>query len=272
MPSNADRDLQQRLPRFLTVNDEPAPEPGIENALSRATIATRVLRVIAWAAVPIGLGIALLSVEAPARLLGELTASITDSANALINPAPAQQDADKAPPVIHYAAAGDLTLPPPAAEPPSSEVSGAVPGTSDLQAADRRLAGSGEAGSENLLGQFQAWASDKEKPADPEPAPAVQATPVEAAQEVPAPVVTDGRDAARPAQKRRQARSLHSARAEMRSAHLRRKKVTREHHHPRDPSPQEARAQAEAAPPVQPQVYQAPSLFQTLGFGSPSTQ
>ena len=272
MPSNADHDLQQRLPRFLTVTDEPASEPGIENALSRATIATRVLKAIAWSAVPVGLGIALLSIEAPARLVGELTASITDSANSLINPPPAQSDADGAPPVIRVAVAGDLTLPPPATEPPLSEAVSAAPEMTEQNAVGHRLAGSGEAGSEGLLGQFQAWASDKEKPADPEPAPAAQDTPVQATQDVPAPVATDGRDSARPVQKRRQARSLHSARAEMRPAHLRRKKVTREHHHPRDPSPQEARAQAEAAPTVQPQVYQAPSLFQTLGFGSPSTQ
>lgn len=280
MPSNADLDPQLRLPRFLTDTDEPEPqlEPGIGNALSRAAVATRVLKVIAWAAVPIGLGIALLSMEAPARLVGELTASITDSANALLNPPAAQPDTDKSLPVIRYAAAGDPTLPQ-LAEPPSGEVVGAVPEKSaEHQAADRREAANGETGSENLLGQFQAWASDKEKPADPEPAPAVQAAPVpavtQAAPEAPAQAAaTDGNEAVRPAQKRRQARALHTARAEMRPAHLRRHKVAREHApRPPGPVPQEARAQVEAVQPAQPQVFQAPSLFQTLGFGNASTQ
>ena len=272
MSRNGSSEPEQHLPLFLA--DE-AEESGIGNALSRAVISSRVLKAIAWAAVPVALGIAVLLVEAPAKLVSDLTASMSDAASSLLGHSAPQPEKDKASLVIRYAAADAQSLPPATVDTLAREDLVIEPEP------DHRRAETAEPPSEALLSQFQAWAADKPAQTPSEPVPSVPDAPVPLAQEVPSPVAKEpvakeareeSREPTRSAQKRRPGKTLHNARAEMRPAHLRRKKVSQEQYSRASDRPaQEARApeQGQAAQPAQAPAFQtAPTFFQTLGFGT----
>jgi hypothetical protein len=261
---------EQRMPLFLA--DE-AEEQGIGDALSRSAISSRILKAIAWAAVPGALAIAVLSMEAPEKLFSDITASVSDTAGRLLDHSP-QAGAIKATPVIRYATADAQALPPVTGEAPARDEPAIVPEP------DQRRAERNEPPSEALLSQFQAWAADKSAQPPAEPAPVVQDTPVAqdtppipAAQEAPAPVLSiardEPRDPPRSMQKRRQGKALHNAHAELRPAHLRRKRIAQEQYSrvPDRPA-QEVRAPEPVQPPSAPVFQTAPSFFQTLGFGT----
>lgn len=261
---------EQRMPLFLADEVE---EQGIGDALSRSAISSRILKAIAWAAVPGALAIAVLSMEAPERLFSDITTSVSDTAGRLLGHPALQAGADKATPVIRYATADAQALPPVAEDAPARDEPAVVPEP------DHRRAENNEPPSDALLSQFQAWAADKPSQPPAEPAPLVQDTPVAqdvpvpAAQETPAPVVSiardEPRDPPRSVQKRRQGKALHNARAEMRPAHLRRKRIAQEQYSraPERP-PQEIRAPEPVQPAPAPAFQNAPSFFQTLGFGT----
>lgn len=261
---------EQRMPLFLA--DE-AEQQDIGDALSRSAISSRILKAIAWAAVPGALAIALLSVEAPEKLLSDITTSVSDTAARLLDHSALQAGADKATPVIRYATADAQALPPVIEDAPARDESAIAP------VPDQRRAENNEPPSDALLSQFQAWAADKpaQPPAEPAPVvqdtPVAQDTPVPAAQETPAPIVSvardEPRDPPRSMQKRRQGKALHNARAELRPAHLRRKRIAQEQYSrvPDRPA-QEVRAPEPVQPPPAPAFQTTPSFFQTLGFGT----
>ncbi|MET0675143.1 MAG: hypothetical protein ABW175_05035 [Bradyrhizobium sp.] len=277
MSRNGSSEPEQHLPLFLA--DE-AEERGIGNALSRAVISSRVLKALAWAAVPVALGIAVLSVEAPAKLISDLTASVSGAAGSLLGHSALQPETDRAAPVIRYAAADAQGLPPATVDTLAREDLAIEPEP------DHRRAETAEPPSEALLSQFQAWAADKPAQAPSEPVASVPDAPVPVAQEAPLPIAKEAvaketvakeareetREPTRTVQKRRQGKALHNARAEMRPAHLRRKKVSQEQYSrvPDRPA-QETRVpeQGQVAQPAQAPAFQtAPSFFQTLGIGT----
>lgn len=253
---------EQRMPLFLA--DEPE-EQGIGDALSRSAISSRILKVIAWAAIPGAIAIAALSMEAPGKLFSDLTTAVSDAAGSLLGHSPLQAGADKATPVIRYATADAQALPPVVESPPAREEPVIAPEP------DQRRAENAEPPSEGLLGQFQAWAADKPVQAPAEPTTAVPDVPAPVAQEAPAPVAgiirDEPRDPPRSAQKRRQGKTLHNARAEMGPAHLRRKRIAQEQY---SRAPDRPAQEVRAPEPVQPApAFQtAPSFFQSLGFGT----
>lgn len=266
MSRNGNPEPEQRLPLFLA--DEAIEQHGLRNALSRSAISSRVLKAIAWAAVPGALGIALLSAEAPFGFFAELTSSISDTLGSTVGPPPLKSVADRATPVIRYASADADPVPSVVGDAPALEQISAAP-----EPVDRRQAANGEAGTEGLLGQFQAWAADKEPQAPvelaqpvPEASPqAVPDVPAKVAQEAPAQMKADDRESARPSQKRRHTRTLRNAHAEMQHAapHRRKKTIREQDARVSDQPPQEVRRQEPALPaqPAQPQGF-----FQTLGW------
>jgi hypothetical protein len=264
MSSNGISGPEQRMPLFLA--DE-AEEQGIGDALSRSAISSRILKAIAWAAVPGALAIAVMSMDAPGKLFSDLTTSVSDATGSLLGHSAVQADADKATPVIRYATADAQALPPLTEDAPAREEAVVAPEP------DQRRADNGEPPSDGLLSQFQAWAADKPTQVPAEPSTAVPDAPVPVAQEAPAPVASivrdEPRDPPRSVQKRRQGKTLHNARAEMRPAHLRRKKVSQEQYSRAPDRPaQEVRAPDPVQPAPAPAFQTAPSFFQTLGFGT----
>ena len=265
MPTKDGFNPDQRLPIFL---DDEAEQEGIGRIRDRAVLSSRVLIVTVWAAAAAALAIALLSVEIPARVFTDLTGSITDVTASLVNKSALQPGADPSTPAVQYAA-GVAALVPTATDASREEIAAVS------EIADQRQPTNSEPASESLFSQFQAWAAQKEAQAQVEPVQSVEDTPTQVVQDAPAPVAqnapaevaTDARTSLRPMQKRRHARALHNARAEMPSAHHRRNKVSRKQYsRVPDPPAQEARAQAQG--PVVQSAPAAPSFLPTFGWSN----
>lgn len=263
MPTKDGFNRDQHLPIFLA--DE-AEQEEIGKIRDRAVLSSRVLIVTVWVAAATALAIALLSVEIPARVFADLTGSITDVTASLVNKSALQPGGDPSTPAVQYSA--DVEALVPTAIGAAREEIAAV-----SEIADQRQPANSEPASDSLFSQFQAWAAQKEAQAQAEPVQSVQDTPAQAVQDIPAQVVQNARaevakDAGasiRPIQKRRHARALDNARAEMSSAHHRRNKASRKHHsRVPDPPAQEARAQAQG--PVVQSAPAAPSFLPTFGW------
>jgi hypothetical protein len=255
MPTNDGFDSDYRLPRFLA--DEPEQQ-GIAKASDRTPVSSRVLKASIWVAAATALGIAVLSVVNPMMLFAEVTASFADVKALLADKPTPQAVADQSTPTIQ--SASDVQPAPPAEkEEPAREQVAAV-----SEPAVQREADSNEPVTEELFRQFQAWAAERDARTQPNPAPSAQDGPAPIVQNAPAQVAEDARASLRPAQKRRHARPIHSARAELPPVHTPRKKVRRAQS-PRvqEPPAQEARA---PEPGQGGQDAQPPSFLQSLGF------
>jgi hypothetical protein len=257
MPTHDGFNRDQRLPVFLAEESE---QQDIGKTRDRAVLSSRALNAGVWAAAVTALGIALLSVGIPAKVFADLTASITGVTASLDNKSALQPGADPSMPAIQHAA--DVEALPPSAEgTPAREEFAAA---SEL--ADQRRTANSEPASDSLLGQFQAWAAEKDAQALFEPVQPVQEAPAQLAQDTPAEVAKDAPPSLRPMQERRRGRTLHNARAEMRPVHNRKKKVLRKQSsRVSDPPAQEARA------PQQGQAVQsapAPPFLQTFGWSN----
>ncbi|MBR1121402.1 hypothetical protein JQ628_07730 [Bradyrhizobium lablabi] len=252
MPTKDGFDPAHPLPQFLAVQ----PEQGIGNVFDGAVPASRTFKAGILIATVAAAAIAFLAVGDPVALVAWGTASLVgDSAPP---PTPAIQSAADAPAPISSTADAQ-SLPPATKDAPArEEVAASEPVGKDRTENTEPL-------SEALFRQFQAWAAEQEAQARAEPVQPVQDAPAQAAQNAPAQSVPaqdvspqnapaqeaeSARGSNRFVQKRRHARSVHNARAEMRTQNLRRQVRRAQRAHAERPpvqaerpSVQDARAQ-----------------------------
>ena len=248
-----------RFPIFLAEDAETTGQPDIGQALVRATILSRILKISILGVTTAAVAIAILMMDNPVALLTDITASWFDKSALQTGTEPSTSTAPS------IAATQDL---PPAGDTSTRDETAAAPepaGQSPTEIA--------QAPTEGLLKQFQSWATDENTRAPAEPAvPPEPAAPAQlahqeasaqAAQDTPVRVVhDDARARVRPVKKhRRAARSTNNARAEFRPPRNVRAQAREE---------QDPRVQAPPAPdaraPEQPAQSQTPWFLQ--GFGS----
>jgi hypothetical protein len=230
-----------RFPVFLSEQAEEIGQPDIGKVLGRAATSSRILKTSIWALTATAIGIAILSVGDPFALVENVTATWVEK--------PAlQPDADSSAPAIQ-SIAGTQDLPTTTSDAPArDEIAAAV------EPADQSQAEIGRPLTEALFKQFQAWADEQDTRAQVEPKQPAQAAPVQVAQ--------DAQIQAQPTKKHRRARSVHNARAEIR---------TRRNHRARVREEQNARVEVPAAPDARAQEQsvqnaQTPSFLQSLGL------
>ena len=236
-----------RYPVFLSEQAEETGQPDIGKVLGRASISSRILKTSIWAVTATAIGIAILSVGDPVALVANVTATWADK--------PALQPGnDQSAPAIQ-SIAGTQDFPSTTSDasarsdaPARDEIAAAV------EPADQSQAEIGQPLTEALFKQFQAWAAEQDTRAQVEPVQPAQAAPVQVAQDAPA--------QARPTKKHRRARSVHNARAEIRTQRNHRARVREEQNARVEvPAVPDARAQEQSV-----QNAQTPSLLQSLGF------
>ena len=228
-----------RPPIFLSEHVEEIGQPDIGKAWERAVISSRILKASIWAVAATAIGIAILSVGDPFALVENVTVMWVEK--------PAlQPDADPSAPAIQ-SIAGTQDLP---------TTTGDAPARDEIVVAsepvDQKQTEISQPPAEAfLLKEFEAWAAKQDSRAEAVPVPPAQAAPMQVAQDAPA--------QAQPTKKHRRARSVHNARAEIRTQRNHRARVREE---------QNARVEVpDARAPEQPvQNAQTPSLFQSLGF------
>jgi hypothetical protein len=230
-----------RFPVFLSEQAEESVQPDIGKALGRAALSSRILKAsILGVTATAAIGIAILSVENPVALVENVTATWVEK--------PAlQPDAGPSAPAIQ-SIAGTQDLPTTTSDAPARDEIAAA-----SEPADQNQTAIGQPPAEALLKEFEAWAAKEDSRAQVVPVQPAQAAPVQVAQDAPAQVRST---------KKRRARSVHNARAEIRTQRNHRARVREE---------QNARAEVPAVPDARAQEQslqnaQTPSLLQSLGF------
>jgi hypothetical protein len=238
MPTKDGFDPAHPLPQFLS--DQ--AEQGIGNALDGGAPTSRIFKASILIAAAIAVGIAVLAARDPVALLTWGSASLVGNSSSQSTPT-IQSAADT---LALIPSTTDAQVLPPATKdaPARDEIAASEPAGKD-QTENSELA------TEVLFRQFQAWAAEREAKARGEPVQPVQDAPAQAVQNVPAPAAENVR--VRPVQKRRQARAVHNARAEMRTQNLRKQVRRAESARAERPPVQDARAQdasVQNAPPL----------------------
>ena len=230
-----------RFPVFLSEQAEESVQPDIGKALGRAALSSRILKAsILGVTATAAIGIAILSVENPVALVENVTATWVEK--------PAlQPDAGPSAPAIQ-SIAGTQDLPTTTSDAPARDEIAAA-----SEPADQNQTAIGQPPAEALLKEFEAWAAKEDSRAQVVPVQPAQAAPVQVAQDAPAQVRST---------KKRRARSVHNARAEIRTQRNHRARVREE---------QNARAEVPAVPDARAQEQsvqnaQTPSLLQSLGL------
>jgi hypothetical protein len=233
-----------RPPIFLSEPAEEIGQPDFGKAWERAVISSRILKASIWAVAATAIGIAILLVGDPVALVENVTATWVEK--------PAlQPDADPSVPAIQTIA-GTQDLPATTSDAPARDAPARDEIAVASEPADQKQTEIGQPPTEAfLLKEFEAWAAKQDSRAQIEPVPPAQAAPAQVAQDAPA--------QAQPTKKHRRARSVHNARAEVRTQRNHRARV-REEQNARVEVP-DARAQEQAV-----QNAQTPSLLQSLGF------
>jgi hypothetical protein len=231
-----------RFPVFLSEQAEESVQPDIGKALGRAALSSRILKAsILGVTATAAIGIAILSVENPVALVENVTATWVEK--------PAlQPDAGPSAPAIQ-SIAGTQDLPTTTSDAPARDEIAAA-----SEPADQNQTAIGQPPAEALLKEFEAWAAKEDSRAQVVPVQPAQAAPVQVAQDAPAQI--------RPKKKHRRARSVHNARAEIRTQRNHRARVREEQNARVEvPAVPDARAQEQSV-----QNAQTPSLLQSLGF------
>src|SRR5437899_8450826 len=231
-----------RSPIFLSEHADEIGQPDIGKAWERADISSRILKLSIWAVTATAIAIAILSVGDPVALVENVTATWIEK------PAP-QPDADPSLPAIQ-SIVGTQDLPPTTTSdaPVRDEIAVAS------EPADQNQTAIGQPPAEALLKEFEAWAAKQDSRA--------QVVPVQPEQAAPGQVAQDARAQAQPRKKHRRARSVHNARAEIRTQRNHRSRVREEQNARVEvPAVPDARAQEQSV-----QNAQTPSLLQSLGL------
>ena len=238
MATKDDFPADDRYPVFLSAQAEETGQPDIGKVLGRATISSRILKTSILAATATAIGIAILLVGNPLALVANVTALWVETS------AP-QPGPDPSTPAIQ-SLAGTQDLPTTTSDAPTRDEIAVA-----SEPADQNQTAIGQPPAEALLKEFEAWAAKQDSRAQVAPVQPAQAAPVQVAQD--APVQTQ------PTKKHRRARSVHNARAEIRTQRNHRARV-REDQNARVEVP-DARAQEQSV-----QNAQTPSLLQSLGL------
>src|SRR5712664_2056241 len=276
---------KDRFPLVLSDHAEDLEQPDTGTDRNRLVISTRILKTSILGIVAAAIVSAIVAVENPRLLLANAEFFF---ANTFLDPVSRPQEATgEATPVTQSAAVAQAS-PPVAGEPPTGGEIAAAFKTADQSQTETR-----QPSTENLLGQFQAWAAGKDARAEVAPAQPVQDAQSQPVQDVqPQPVqdarensrrddqanpVQDAQAQIRPVQKHRPVRHVRHARSEIRPnqnprAKLRREQNARVQLRPaqdvraQDIRPQDARAQDARAqePPVQ--NVRPPTFLESLGF------
>jgi hypothetical protein len=265
MPTKDGFTPDHSLPLFLCENAGELEQAGIEQALDRAVISSRILKTSVLVVTATAIGIAILSAGNPVVLFANVMASLVDTS--ALQPGTGQST-----PTIQSTAGTQDLLPTARDEPPinlGANPEPALPSDGKTAAtdtptrneiaavfepADQSQAEAGQPSADDLFKQFQAWAAEQEQRA--------QVRSVQPAQDAPTQVVRDARRQVRPMQVHRQVRHVQNARAEIRPVQNPRKKVRREQNaRVQVPPVQDARAQGQSV-----QNAQAPSFLQSLGL------
>jgi hypothetical protein len=225
------------LPQFLAEPQFLADqaEQDIGNAPDGAVTASRLFKASILIAAAAATGIAVLAAGNPVALFADMSASLID--NSSPQSMPTIQSAADAPALI--AATADVqVLPPTTTDAPArDEIAASEPAGKDQTEKS-------ESPSETLFRQFQSWAAEQDAQAHGGPAQPVQDEPAQIVQNVvPAPAAENVRVTHRLAQKRRQVRATHNARAEMRAQNLRKEVRRAQSARTERPPVRDARAQ-----------------------------
>src|SRR5437899_5994304 len=228
-------------PVFLSEQAEETVQPDIGKTLGRAALSSRILKASIWAVTATAIGIAILSVGDPVALVENVTATWIEK--------PAlQPDAGPSAPAIQ-SIAGTQDLPTTTSDAPTRDEIAVA-----SEPADQNQTAIGQPPAEALLKEFEAWAAKEDSRAQVVPVQPAQAAPVQVAQDAPA--------QAQPKKKHRRARSVHDARAEIRTQRNHRARVREEQNARVEvPAVPDARAQEQSV-----QNAQTPSLLQSLGL------
>ena len=231
-----------RSPIFLSEYAEKTEPLDIGKTWDIAVISSRIFKMSIWAVVATAIGIAILSVGDPVALVENVAATWVEK--------PAlQPDAGPSAPAIQ-SIVGTQDLPPTTTSdaPVRDEIAVAS------EPADQNQTAIGQPPAEALLKEFEAWAAKEDSRAQVVPVQPAQAAPVQVAQDAPA--------QAQPKKKHRRARSVHDARAEIRTQRNHRARVREEQNARVEvPAVPDARAQEQSV-----QNAQTPSLLQSLGL------
>ena len=247
-----------RSPIFLSEDAEKAEQPDIRKVLAREVILSRILKASILAVIATAIGIAILSVGNPVELVANVTASWVDKSSL-------QPDADPSTSTVQ-SVASTQDLPPTTTDAPTrAETVAAVEPADQTQAQSQAQsqAETGQPVTEALFKQFQAWAAEEETRAKVEPAQPAQALlPVQPMQSAPARVAQDAPAQVQPTKKHRRVRSVHNARAEIRSQRHRAK-----YREEQSAPPVPIAPVSDPRAPEQPvQNSQTPSFLQGFGF------
>ncbi|MEH2529355.1 hypothetical protein V1277_004268 [Bradyrhizobium sp. AZCC 1588] len=258
------------LPVFLADELE---EQGIGKAWDTAAVSSLVLKASIWVAAATAIGIAILSVGNPSTLFADVTASFADVTASLVDKSALKPGTDQSTPAVQQTADAQA-LPPTTPDAPTRDEIAAAPEPAGQSQTENSQAENSEPVTEALFKQFQAWADEKDAQAQVAPVHSIQDAPTQAVQNSLAQVADNPGASSRPVQKRRNARAVHNARAEIRAVHNSRKKLRRERTaRVLVPPAQDARAQQQdqrvqnaQASSVQAPLLPAPSFLPTFGL------
>jgi hypothetical protein len=272
MPTKDGFSPGQPLPVFLA--DELEAQ-GIGKAWDTAAVSSLVLKASILVATATAIGIAILSVGNLSTLFADVTASFANVTASLIDKSAVKPDTDQSTPTVQSTADAQALLPTAQDTPIRDEVAVASePAGQSPTETGQSQTESSEPVTEALFKQFQAWADEKDAQAQVAPVHPVQDAPTQAVQNSLAQVADNPRASSRPVQKRRNARAVHNARAEIRAVHNSRKKLRRERNaRVQEPPAQDARAQQQGqlvqnaqTSPLPAPTLQAPSFLQSFGW------
>jgi hypothetical protein len=269
---------KDRFPLFLSDHAEGPKQPDTGTTWNRAVISTRILKASVLGTTAAAIVFAIVAVENPRLFFANAEFFFANTKAFLVSVSRPQEGTGEATPVTQSAAVAQVF--PVAGEPPTGGEIAAPFKTADQSQTETR-----QPPTENLLGQFQAWAAGEDARAEVSPAQPVQDVqpqPVQDAhansrQDARANPVQDARAQIRPVQKHRPVRHVRNARSEIRLNQNRRAKVRREQNarvqlrpaqdaraqniRAQDIRAQDARAQE---PPVQ--NVRTPTFLESIGF------
>ena len=274
---------KDRLPLFLSDQAEDARQPDTGTIWNRAVISTRILKASVLGTTAAAIVFAIVAVENPLLFLAnaEFVANTKAFLDSVSRP---QTGTREATPVTQSAAVAQAFPPVAGGAPTGGEI--AAP----FKTADRSQTETRQPPTENLLGQFQAWAAGEAAPVEVPPAQPLQDAqpqPVRDTQPQPQPVqdaqansrqdaranpVQDARAQIRPVPKHRPVKHVRNARSEIRlnqnlRAKLRREQNARVQLRPaQDARAQDIRAQDARAQEPAVQNVRTPTFLESLGF------
>jgi len=216
---------KDRLPLFLSDHAEDPKQPDTGTTWNRAVISTRILKASVLGITAAAIVFAIVAVENPRLLFADAEFFFANTKAFLVSVSRPQEGTGEATPVTQSAAVVQAF--PVAGEPPTG---GEI--AAPFKAADQSQTETPQPPTENLLGQFQAWAAREDareevplaqpvQDAQAQPVQDVQPQPVQDAhansrQDAQANPVQDARAQIRPVQKHRPARHVRNARSEIR--------------------------------------------------------